>query len=165
MLPCSQAKEINYVLLCCMYLNTITSTITCMVNLRHFTLHHHYGSLVNNNCFTLSFVSFAKCYKDKGALLNNRGKCNNEEVFRLNFSSGLCFEGSNGNKIYLNSKTKLNVVKFESHTWNEKIYNHVHNISRLFDGWANFLSPEVKRSVIISNKLAYTSCLTSCRTT
>ena len=87
-----------------------------MVNLRHFTLHHHYGSLVNNNCFTLSFVSFANCYKDKGALLNNRGKCNNEEVFRLNFSSGLCFEESNGNKIYFNSKTKLNVVKFESHT-------------------------------------------------
>ena len=28
-----------------------------------------------------------------------------------------------------------------------------------------FLSPQVKRSLIISDKLVYTSCLTSCRTT
>ena len=28
-----------------------------------------------------------------------------------------------------------------------------------------FISPHVKRSMIISNKLVYTSCLTSCRTT
>ena len=28
-----------------------------------------------------------------------------------------------------------------------------------------FLSPQVKRSLIISNRLVYTSCLTSCRTT
>ena len=44
-------------------------------------------------------------------------------------------------------------------------YNHVHNILRLFDGWAIVLSPQVKRSVIISNKLVYMGCLTSCRTT
>ena len=43
--------------------------------------------------------------------------------------------------------------------------NHVHNILRLLDGWGNFLSPQVKQSVIISNKLAYTSCLMICWTT
>ena len=47
----------------------------------------------------------------------------------------------------------------------QQTYNHVHNILRLFDGWAIFLSPQVKRSVIISNKLVYMGCLTSCRTT
>ena len=120
------------------YYVTVTSNISCTVNLRHFTLHHHYGSLVKNKCFTLNFVGFAECYGDKGALLNNRSKFNNEEVFRLNLSSGLCFEGSNRNKIYFNFKTKLNAVKFEPHTWHENIFNHVHNISRLFDGWANF---------------------------
>ena len=47
--------------------------------------------------------------------------------------------------------------------WFRKTYNHVHNTLRL---WVQqiFFSPQVKRSVIISNKLVYTSCLT-CRWT
>ena len=44
-------------------------------------------------------------------------------------------------------------------------YNHVQNILRLFDGSQILLLPQVKRTVILSNKLVYTSCLTSCRTT
>ena len=32
------------------------------------------------------------------------------------------------------------------------IYNHFHNILRLFDILSNFFSPQVKRTVIVSNK-------------
>ena len=40
----------------------------------------------------------------------------------------------------------------------ESLYNQVQNILRLFQ---IFLSQEVKRRVIISNKLVYTSCRTT----
>ena len=43
---------------------------------------------------------------------------------------------------------------------NFSYYNNVHIILRHFDDWTN-----VKRSMIINNKLVYTSCLTNCRTT
>ena len=45
--------------------------------------------------------------------------------------------------------------------------NHVHHIFRVRVLMAEpvFLSPQVKRSVIISSKPVYTSCLTSCQTT
>ena len=39
--------------------------------------------------------------------------------------------------------------------------NHVHNILRLVVVELIFLSPQVKLSVIISNKLVYTSCQTT----
>ena len=44
-------------------------------------------------------------------------------------------------------------------------YNLVHNILNISDGWANLPFATSERSVIISNKLVYTSCLTSCWTT
>ena len=46
-------------------------------------------------------------------------------------------------------------------------YNHLHNILRIFDGRANFTftTSETKRDVMISDKLVYMSCLTSCQTT
>ena len=44
-----------------------------------------------------------------------------------------------------------------------KTYNHVHNILRRFDGWANFLLSQVKHSVIISKKLVNMSFATSCQ--
>ena len=47
----------------------------------------------------------------------------------------------------------------------KKNYNHVHNIRDFLMVEQIFRSPHVKRSVIISNKLVYTSYLTSCRTT
>ena len=40
--------------------------------------------------------------------------------------------------------------------------NHVHNILRLFYGWASF---PFTTSGIIVDKLVYASCLKSCRTT
>ena len=43
--------------------------------------------------------------------------------------------------------------------------NHFCNILRLLMVEQIFLSPQVKRSIIFSNKLVYTSCLTSYRTT
>ena len=44
--------------------------------------------------------------------------------------------------------------------------NHVHNILRLFNGWANFpFTTSETKGIIISNNLVYTSCLTSCQTT
>ena len=39
------------------------------------------------------------------------------------------------------------------------------NILRLLDGWTNFPFTTVKPSVIISNKLVYKTCFTSCRMT
>ena len=47
----------------------------------------------------------------------------------------------------------------------ERCHNHVSNILILIDAWAIFLLPQEKRNVIVSNKLVYTSCFTSCRTT
>ena len=44
-------------------------------------------------------------------------------------------------------------------------YSHVRNILRLFDGSANFLLTRSEKSMVISNKLIYTSCLMSCRAT
>ena len=41
-------------------------------------------------------------------------------------------------------------------------YNHGHNILRCFKFDKFFLSPQVKRSLIIRNKMVYASCLTSC---
>ena len=41
--------------------------------------------------------------------------------------------------------------------------NHVHNNLRLLIIEQIFLLPQVKQSIIISNKLVYKSCLTSCR--
>ena len=46
-----------------------------------------------------------------------------------------------------------------------RCHNHVSNILIFIDAWAIFLLPQEKRNVFINNKLAYTSCLTSCRTT
>ena len=40
----------------------------------------------------------------------------------------------------------------------------VHNILRFLMVAQTFLSPQVKRNVIISDKLVYTSCVTRCRT-
>ena len=54
--------------------------------------------------------------------------------------------------------------------WLEKVwsgqllYNHAHNILNILMFYQFFLSPQVKRSLIISNKLVCTSCLTSCQT-
>ena len=44
--------------------------------------------------------------------------------------------------------------------------NFVHNILRLFNGWANFpfTASEIKRD-FTNNKLVYTNCLMSCWTT
>ena len=45
-------------------------------------------------------------------------------------------------------------------------YNHGHNMMIIFDVFnQTFFSPQKKRSLIFSNKLEYTSCLTSSRTT
>ena len=44
-------------------------------------------------------------------------------------------------------------------------YNHVHNILRLLMVEQIFLSPQVKQSMIVSNKPANTSCLTTYLTT
>ena len=41
------------------------------------------------------------------------------------------------------------------------IFNHIHNILGLFDGSANLPFIPSEESVIISNKLVYTSCPTS----
>ena len=49
-----------------------------------------------------------------------------------------------------------------SFMWN---YNHGHNIMKIFDVLPNFPFTTSERSLIISDKLVYTSCLTSCRTT
>ena len=43
-------------------------------------------------------------------------------------------------------------------------YNHGNDIARLLMFYQIFLSPQVKRSLIIGNKV-YASCLKSCRTT
>ena len=37
-------------------------------------------------------------------------------------------------------------------------YNYGHNILRIFDFDQIFFAPQVKQSMIISNKLVYTSC-------
>ena len=37
-------------------------------------------------------------------------------------------------------------------------YNYGHNILRIFDFHQIFFAPQVKQSMIISNKLVYTSC-------
>ena len=42
------------------------------------------------------------------------------------------------------------------------IHNYVHDTLRLLIDEQIFLSPQVKWSVIITSKLVYTSCLTSC---
>ena len=45
-------------------------------------------------------------------------------------------------------------------------YNHVHNTLSLFEGWGNLLFTTSKtKHDYTSNKLVYTSCLTSCQTT
>ena len=43
--------------------------------------------------------------------------------------------------------------------------NHGPYILRIFDVLPNFSSPQVKRSLILSNKMVYTNCLTSCQMT
>ena len=43
--------------------------------------------------------------------------------------------------------------------------NHGHNIFRIFDVLPNFPFTTSDKSLIFSNKLVYTSCLTSFRTT
>ena len=45
------------------------------------------------------------------------------------------------------------------------IYNHGHNILRLFDPLPTLFSPQVKRNVILVTNMVYTSCFTSVRTT
>ena len=46
-----------------------------------------------------------------------------------------------------------------------RICNHVLNVLRLLMVEQSFLSPQVKRIMIISNKLVYTICLMSCQLT
>ena len=48
---------------------------------------------------------------------------------------------------------------------NPLTYKQFHNILRHFGVEQSYFLPQMKRSVIICNKLVYTSCFTSCRTT
>ena len=60
------------------------------------------------------------------------------------------------------------MMKHNIALWKPKIsvYNGGHNIlTHVLIFYQIFLSLQVKRSVIISNKMVYTSCLTSCRMT
>ena len=54
----------------------------------------------------------------------------------------------------------------KTQNWKENFAeNYGHNIMRTFDVLLDFPFTTSKRSLIISNKLVYTCCFTSCRTT